>query len=423
MFDDRVKIFIKSGDGGNGKTSFLTEKYVRKGGPDGGDGGNGGNIVFVADPMLNNLGEFRFKKHFRAQNGVGGGSRNCTGACGEDLIIKVPCGTVIKDETEKHIIADMYSAGQREVVMQGGLGGKGNAHFKSSKRQAPSFSQSGEETKEVAVWLELKMIADVGLIGFPNVGKSSLLSVLTSARPKIANYHFTTLSPNLGVANVFDQSFVIADIPGLIENASEGAGLGHYFLRHIERTRLLMHIVDISGSEDRDPYQDFQTINKELKKYSKALTTLPQIVVLNKCDLADKKNIENFKKRLSRLKTKYRTVEVSAVAYMGIEELLKVVAEELMKLPKPEPLQFEPYKIPKANKNAYQIIENEDGSFEVVGGYIDELARGINLDSYESLSYFQKSLKEKGVIKELKKRGMVEGSTVKIKGVEFEYEE
>ena len=275
MFDDRVKIFIKSGDGGNGKTSFLTEKYVRKGGPDGGDGGNGGNIVFVADPTLNNLGEFRFKKHFRAQNGVGGGSRNCTGACGEDLIIKVPCGTVIKDETEKHIIADMYSAGQREVVMQGGLGGKGNAHFKSSKRQAPSFSQSGEETKEVAVWLELKMIADVGLIGFPNVGKSSLLSVLTSARPKIANYHFTTLSPNLGVANVFDQSFVIADIPGLIENASEGAGLGHYFLRHIERTRLLMHIVDISGSEDRDPYQDFQTINKELKKYSKALTTLP----------------------------------------------------------------------------------------------------------------------------------------------------
>jgi len=423
MFDDRVKIFIKSGDGGNGKTSFLTEKYVRKGGPDGGDGGNGGNIVFVADATLNNLGEFRFKKHFKAENGIGGGSHNCTGACGADLVIKVPCGTVIKDETEKNIIADMYYNGQREIVMEGGLGGKGNAHFKSSKRQAPSFSQSGETTNEVAIWLELKMIADVGLVGFPNVGKSSLLSVLTSARPKIANYHFTTLSPNLGVANVYDQSFVIADIPGLIENASEGAGLGHYFLRHIERTRLLIHVVDISGSEDRDPYNDFKIINAELKNYSKELVKLPQIVVLNKCDLATEKQINAFKTKISKLKTKYNVVQVSAVSYQGIDDLLKMVANELRKLPKPEPLTFEPYKITKPSKNSYEIIENEDGSFEVVGGYIDELARGINLDSYESLSYFQKALKEKGVIKELKKHGMVQGSTVRIKNVDFEYEE
>lgn len=423
MFDDRVKIFIKSGDGGNGKTSFLTEKYVRKGGPDGGDGGNGGNIVFVADKELNNLGEFRFKKHFKAENGVSGGARNCTGACGTDLVIKVPCGTVIKDESEQHIIADMYYDGQKEIVMEGGLGGKGNAHFKSSKRQAPTFSQSGETTKEVAVWLELKMIADVGLIGFPNVGKSSLLSVLTSARPKIANYHFTTLSPNLGVANVYDQSFVIADIPGLIENASDGAGLGHYFLRHIERTRLLLHVIDISGSEGRDAYKDFSIINKELKKYSKSLTKLPQIVVLNKCDLATEKQINEFKLKLGKLKTKYTVVEVSAISYRGIEELLKIVAAKLKELPKQEPLVFEPYKLAKPNKNTYQIIENDDGSFEVVGGYIDELARGINLDSYESLSYFQKALKEKGIIKELKKHGMVQGSTVRIKNVDFEYEE
>ena len=301
MYLDRVKIFIKAGNGGNGKTSFHTEKYVEKGGPDGGDGGRGGSIIFVADRGIDSLIDFRFTKHFRAENGGNGGSSNKTGKNGQNLIIKVPRGTVIKDNETEQIIADLCEDGEQIVVLKGGEGGLGNARFKSSTRQRPSFSQTGQLCEEKEVLLELKTIADVGLIGFPNVGKSTILSMLTNAKPKIANYHFTTLAPNIGVCKAGDGSFVIADIPGLIEGASEGIGLGHYFLRHIERTRVLLHVVDISGSEDRDPYEDFKIVNNELKKYGNTVENLPQIVVLNKIDLVDdEKKISSFKQKLSK---------------------------------------------------------------------------------------------------------------------------
>ena len=290
MYLDRVKIFIKAGDGGNGKTSFHTEKYVEKGGPDGGDGGHGGDVIFVADRGINSLIDFRFTKHFRAENGGNGGSKCMRGKNGEHLVIKVPCGTVIKDNETEKIIADLFEDGSSITVLKGGLGGLGNNRFKSSTRQRPSFSQTGQLCEEKEVLLELKTIADVGLVGFPNVGKSTILSMLTNAKPKIANYHFTTLAPNIGVCKYGGKSFVLADIPGLIEGASDGVGLGHYFLRHIERTRILLHVVDVSGSEDRDPFEDLEIVNNELKKYGNTVESLTQIIVLNKIDLVDDEN-------------------------------------------------------------------------------------------------------------------------------------
>ena len=287
MFLDYVKIIIKAGDGGNGKVSFHREKYVPNGGPDGGDGGNGGDVIFVADKNMNTLIDFRYQKFYRAQNGNDGEAKNCTGKSAEPLYIKVPMGTVVRDTESGKVVCDLFEDGEQVVVLKGGRGGKGNNRFAHSKRQAPSFSQLGERTEEHRVTLELKTIADVGLVGFPNVGKSTLLSVLTSAKPKIANYHFTTLNPNLGVVQMYDDSFVIADIPGLIEGASEGAGLGHYFLRHIERVRVIVHIVDISGSEGRDPVEDFNKINNELATYSTKLAEIPQIVVASKADLLE----------------------------------------------------------------------------------------------------------------------------------------
>ncbi|MEG1663422.1 MAG: GTPase ObgE, partial [Clostridia bacterium] len=282
MFLDYVKIYVKAGNGGNGAVSFHREKFVPNGGPDGGDGGNGADIVFVADANINTLIDFKFKKHFRADDGERGGTRNCTGKSFPPLVIKVPIGTVIKETESDKIIADLFEDGEKCVILTGGRGGKGNIHFAHAQRQAPSFSQQGEVTEEHQITLELKTIADVGLVGFPNVGKSTLLSVLTSAKPKIANYHFTTIDPNLGVVQMYDNSFVIADIPGLIEGASDGAGLGHYFLRHIERVRLIVHIVDISGSEGRNPLEDFKIINNELSIYSEKLAKTPQIVVASK---------------------------------------------------------------------------------------------------------------------------------------------
>ncbi len=424
MFLDRVKIFIKAGAGGNGKTSFHTEKYVRKGGPDGGDGGKGGDIVFVADSSLDSLVDFRFTKHFRAENGSNGGSSNCTGKSGEDLIIKVPLGTVIIDDETNRIIEDMTYNGQRKVVLRGGEGGKGNAKFKTSKRQAPAFSQTGQLTEEKSVWLELKTIADVGLIGFPNVGKSTLLSMLTSAKPKIANYHFTTLTPNLGVAQAKGKRFVIADIPGLIEGASEGVGLGHYFLRHVERTRLLLHVIDISGSEGRDPYNDFKIILKELKKYGKSVYEIPQILVLNKCDMViDKSQITKFKSKVARLKTKYKIVEISAISAYNLDELLSVVVEELDKLPPKKPIEFEPFEYTRPDPNKYEIVRDDDGAYVVIGGFIDELIRNIVLDDPTSFAYFQKVLKDKGIIKELKKRGANDKSTIRIGDIDFDFVE
>ena len=424
MYLDRVKIFIKAGNGGNGKTSFHTEKYVEKGGPDGGDGGRGGSIIFVADRGIDSLIDFRFTKHFRAENGANGGSTNKTGKNGQNLIIKVPCGTVIKDNETEQIIADLCEDGEQIVVLKGGEGGLGNARFKSSTRQRPSFSQTGQLCEEKEVLLELKTIADVGLIGFPNVGKSTILSMLTNARPKIANYHFTTLAPNIGVCKYGSKSFVLADIPGLIEGASEGVGLGHYFLRHIERTRVLLHVVDISGSEDRDPYEDFKIVNNELKKYGNTVENLPQIVVLNKIDLVDdEKKIISFKQKLSKLKTKYDVVEVSAVSNNNLDELLDKTIKLLNTLPPKEKLEFVPFVYERPNPNKYEIEEVEEGVFEVTGGFIDELVRGVVLDDPQSFAYFQRVLKDKGIIKELKKRGADEYSTIRIKDIDFEIKE
>lgn len=424
MYLDRVKIFIKAGNGGNGKTSFHTEKYVDKGGPDGGDGGKGGNIVFVADRGIDSLIDFRFTKHFRAENGANGGSSNCTGKNGKDLIIKVPCGTVIRDNETNNIICDLFEDGSSIVVLKGGAGGLGNARFKSSIRQRPSFSQTGQLCEEKEVILELKTIADVGLVGLPNVGKSSLLAMLTNAKPKIANYHFTTLSPNVGVCKYGDSSFVLADIPGLIEGASEGIGLGHYFLRHIERTRLLLHVIDISGSEGRDPYEDFKVVTNELKKHGEGVENLPQIIVLNKLDLVDDPiKIAKFKNSIAKLKQKYEIVEVSAVANQNLDDLLNKTISLLRTLPPKQKLEYEPFVYERPNPNKWEIVIAEDGAYEIVGGFIDELVRGVVLDDSQSFAYFQRVLKNKGIIKELKKMGADENSTIRIKDIDFEIKE
>lgn len=424
MYLDRVKIFIKAGDGGNGKTSFHSEKYVEKGGPDGGDGGRGGSIVFVADRGIDSLVDFRFTKHYRAEAGGNGGSRNMTGKTGQNLIIKVPCGTVIKDNETERIIADLFEDGSSITVLKGGEGGLGNARFKSSTRQRPSFSQTGQKCEEKEVILELKTIADVGLVGFPNVGKSTILSMLTNAKPKIANYHFTTLAPNIGVCKYGGSSFVIADIPGLIEGASEGVGLGHYFLRHIERTRILLHVIDVSGSEDRDPYEDYKIVNNELKKYGNKVENLPQIVVLNKIDLVeDSSDIENFKKKILKDNKNAKIVSVSAVSNNNLDELLKETVDLLKTLPPKEKLEFEPFVYERPNPNRYEIVRADDGAYEVVGGFIDELVRGVVLDDPQSFAYFQRVLKDKGIIKELKKLGADENSTIRIKDIDFEIKE
>ena len=423
MYLDRVKIYIQAGNGGDGKTSFHTEKFVAKGGPDGGDGGNGGCIIFVADKNMDDLVDFRFTKHFRAENGSNGESNNKTGKSGKDTIIKVPCGTVIKDAETEQIIADLFSVGESIMVLAGGEGGRGNARFKTSRRQAPAFSQTGQKTEEKQVILELKTIADVGLVGFPNVGKSTLLSMMTNARPKIANYHFTTLAPNIGVCIAGSQRFVIADIPGLIEGASEGVGLGHYFLRHVERTRLLLHVVDVSGSEERDPYNDYKIINSELKKYGKKVANLPQIVVANKTDMATPQQISTFKKHFAKLKNPPQIVEVSAITNSNIGTLINAISDKLKNLPAKQREEFTPFVYERPDANRYEISRQDDASFVVSGGYIDELSRGIVLDDPASFAYFQKAIKDKGIIKELKNRGMKVGDTVIIGDIEFIYQE
>lgn len=417
MFIDKAKIIIKSGDGGNGCTSFYTEKFVPDGGPDGGSGGIGGRVIFEATKHKNTLSDFKYTKHYRAENGENGKPRYSAGKKGNDLIIKVPVGTVIKDEETGGIIADMFTDGERKVVLDGGLGGKGNSHFKSSRRQAPHFSQLGEKTKDRTVVLELKTIADIGLIGYPNVGKSTILSVISAARPKIASYHFTTLSPNLGMVSVYDESFVVADIPGLIDGASTGVGLGHDFLRHIERTRLLVHVVDASGSEGRDPIADFASINNELGSYAPALLDKPQIVVLNKSDMLGDYDIVNKFKEV----TEYPILLLSAATHSGVEELIKTMYSELKKLPAVRPLEYEPFVYEKPNKGEFSIAIDSDGSFELYGGFIDELARNVVLDSYDSMQYFQKQLKDRGVNKALKRAGAKDGDTVRILDIEFEF--
>lgn len=417
MFLDVAKIYIKAGNGGDGATSFHREKFVPNGGPDGGDGGNGGSIIFVADKNMTTLIDFKYKVHYRAGNGENGKKKNQCGKSAEDLIIKVPCGTLLKDIETDQIIADFFEDGVEKVVLKGGRGGKGNARFATSQRKAPSFSQKGETTIEYHVKLELKTIADVGLVGFPNVGKSTLLSVLTSAKPKIANYHFTTLSPNLGVVNMYDDSFVIADIPGLIEGASEGAGLGHDFLRHIERVRLIVHVVDISECEGRSALEDYEKINNEITSYSSKLGELPQIVVLNKIDmLYDEENkIEDFAKKIGK-----KVFPISAITHDGTKELLDEIYAVLKTLPKQEPFETDYYEFEKPDENRYEIIQIDDDTYEITGGFIDKLARNVVLDDVDSFNYFQRVLRDKGIIKELYKKGAKEGDTVYVSDIAFD---
>ena len=418
MFIDKVKIYVKPGNGGSGAVSFHREKYVDNGGPDGGDGGKGGDIIFVTTKSKNTLNDFHFVKHFRAENGEKGDRKRCNGKQGKDLIILVPVGTVIKDAESGKIVIDLFEENQKHILLNGGRGGKGNTHFKNSRRQAPSFSQAGEITAEREIVLELLTIADVGLVGFPNAGKSTVLSVITSAKPKIANYHFTTLSPNLGVASYYDDTIVVADIPGLIEGASSGLGLGHTFLRHIERTRCLVHIVDMSGQEGKNPVEAFRSINSELEKYSKKLSKLPQIIVANKMDMPQSN--ENFKEFKQKVK-KFKIIPMTAIIAEGIDELLREVFEMLKTLPALSPLEYEPFEFAVIDEESFEIISHGDGLYEVVGGLVTKLSRRVVFDDPESLNYFHRMLSDRGVIKELRKQGAIDGDTVVVGGLEFDF--
>lgn len=419
MFLDRVKIKIKAGDGGDGSLSFLRTKLTMKGGPDGGDGGKGGDIVFRANEGMNTLYNFRFKKKFHAENGEAGSRQLKTGASGKDVVIDVPCGTVLIDAETNKVIADLNENGKTFVALRGGNGGHGNAYYKTSIKQAPAFSQQGMKTKEREVILELKTIADVGLVGYPNVGKSTLLSVISNANPKIANYPFTTLYPNLGVVEVRGQTFVVADIPGLIEGASEGQGLGHYFLKHVERVRLILHLVDVSQSEGRDYMADYETINSELAKYSQELAKTPQLVVFSKSDEIDE---DLLKKRTSDFEKKYHIhpIAISSILHEGVDELLLKTLEKLSTIPKKPPVQVEKFDFDKTDLESV-VIQKNDGVFEVSGGKIDNFVRGVFLDDPRSFAYFQNRLQEMGIIEMLKNQGLKNGDTVKIKDIEFEW--
>lgn len=420
MFVDIAKIHIRAGTGGNGAVSFHREKYVAAGGPDGGDGGAGGNVVFRVDDNLSTLLDFRYKRKYAAQDGAPGAGKNCTGKSGQDLVIRVPRGTLVKESESGLLLHDM-SDGQPFVAAHGGKGGFGNARFATATRQAPRFAKNGMRGEEADITLELKLLADVGLIGFPNVGKSTLLSKMTKARPKIANYHFTTLSPNLGVCECYGEKFVVADIPGLIEGAADGAGLGIEFLRHIERTRMLVHVVDVSGVEGRDPYEDFLAINAELKNYSPALAKLKQIVALNKCDIfGAEEKIKEFKEKIGR---KYKTVNISAVSGEGVDALKAEVKKALDKLPPVQPLEFEPFEYAKPERLEYEIYRDEDGAFVVTGTLVDVLARNVVLTDANSMAYMHKVLKDRGIFKKLREMGAENGATIVIGGTEFEFME
>lgn len=421
MFTDYVKIIVKSGDGGDGAISFRREKYVAAGGPDGGDGGKGGDVYFTVDPDANTLIDFRFKKKFKAESGKSGEGNHRYGKSGDDLYIKVPLGTVIKDAESGKVLADLCEKGQTEKVFSGGRGGKGNSHFATSTRQAPHFSQGGEKGIEKEIILELKLLADVGLIGFPNVGKSTFLSVVTSATPKIADYHFTTLEPNLGVVkSEYGDSFVIADIPGIIEGASDGTGLGLQFLRHIERTRLLLHVIDASGVEGRNPVEDFNTINNELKNYSEKLSKRTQIIVANKADLIQDET--EYKKLEKLAKEKGLAIfKISGVTGQGVKELLDYVSKTLKTLPKEELVEIEDRKVYELEDKDEFTITREDGMFVVDGPGVQRIMRKVNLEDNESMYYFQKCLEQLGVNKKLKEAGVQEGDTVKVVDWELEW--
>lgn len=423
MFVDKAKIYIKAGDGGDGCVSFHREKYVAAGGPDGGDGGRGGDVVFQVDTSMTNLIEFRAMRKFVASKGNDGSSRNCSGRNAEPLVIKVPRGTVIKDADSGRILADM-SGDEPVVVAKGGKGGRGNAHFATSTRQIPKFAKPGFRGDEYNVILELKLIADVGLVGFPNVGKSTLISVISAAKPKIANYHFTTLTPVLGVVKVDeDYSYVVADIPGLIEGASEGVGLGHEFLRHVERCRLIVHVVDVSGIEGRDPKEDFEIINRELRNFSEDLAGAPQIVAANMSDMATEEQLNEFKSYIEE--QGFDFFEISAATTNGTRELAMAVGETLKSLPPVKEFEAQPLSEDELRE---KLITNrdfevtvEDDIYFVEAPWLWDILRNVNMESYDSLLYFQKVLRDTGVIEKLEQMGINEGDTVSIFDFEFEY--
>ena len=421
MFSDVAKIFVKAGDGGNGAVTFHREKYVAAGGPDGGDGGRGGDVVLVADKGVNTLIDFRYKRKYAAENGGGGRDGNRNGKCGENLEIRVPVGTLVRDLESGRIICDLKEEGQRTVVARGGIGGWGNVHFANSTRQTPKFAKPGAPGDERELELELKLIADVGLLGFPNVGKSTFLSMVSDARPKIANYHFTTLEPNLGVVNMGDGGgFVIADIPGIIEGAHEGIGLGHEFLRHVERTRLLLHFVDVSGIEGRNPIEDFDTINNELKLYSEKLAEKPQIVIANKADIPQfDDNFEAFRNEMES--RGYKVFKISAATKQGVREVLNYTLEQLSILPEDEE-EYELLDIDELKRSEEEMrVEIEDGVYYVTGSRVKRIVGSTNFDDYESLQYFQRALIKCGAIKMLEDAGIKEGDTVHIYGAEFDF--
>lgn len=422
MFIDRAKVHIKAGDGGNGMVSFHREKYVANGGPDGGDGGKGGDVIFVVDEGLRTLIDFKYKRKYNAEPGENGGTSNCSGKGGKDLVIRVPPGTVVREETTGHIMADLTNPEQKVILAKGGRGGKGNQHFATPTRQVPSFAKSGDAGEEYQILLELKLLADAGLVGYPNAGKSTILSSVSAARPRIADYPFTTLEPNLGVVSLVEgTSFVLADIPGLIEGAHEGVGLGYEFLRHIERTKLLIHVVDIAGVDGRDPVMDFDTINAELREYNPKLAERPQVVAANKTDLPDgEENIARFTDIIG--KRGYEVFPISAATGTGLRELMFHVSDMLSKLP--ETLMVDEQEkelVYTAEEEEPFTIRKEGRVFIVEGNWVRKVVGSTNFGIYESLQYFQKAIKSKGVIEALEKMGIHEGDTVKMYDFEFDY--
>lgn len=426
MFADSAKIYIRAGKGGDGHVSFRREIFVPAGGPDGGDGGKGGDLIFEVDEGLNTLSDYRFVKKYVAEDGESGGKKRCTGKDGKDLVLKVPEGTVIKETESGKVIADMSHGNRREVILKGGRGGKGNSHYATATMQVPKYAQPGKPARELNVTLELKVIADVGLVGFPNVGKSTLLSRVTNARPKIANYHFTTLNPNLGVVDLDGgDGFVIADIPGLIEGASEGIGLGHEFLKHIERTKVIIHMVDAAGVEGRDPIEDIHTINNELKAYNEELSTRPQVIAANKLDIlyGEEEEAAVSKLREEFEKDGIKVFPISAVSGKGIKELLyhvKGLLDSIDTAPIVFEKEFFPEDISFSNE-PYTVVQEEEHVFAVEGQRIEKMLGYTNIDSEKGFEFFQRFLKENGILDELEALGIQEGDTVRMYGLHFDY--
>jgi GTP-binding protein len=423
MFVDRVQVHIKGGNGGNGAVSFYRAKYVTNGGPDGGDGGKGGDVVFVADGGLNTLVDFRYKRVFKAGVGQDGGKRNCTGADGEDIVVRVPVGTVVREAVSGKVMADLTSDGETKVLIRGGKGGKGNQHFATPTRQAPRYAERGRTSKEYDVILELKLIADVGLIGFPNVGKSTLLSMVTNANPKIANYHFTTLTPNLGVVRSrWGEDFVMADIPGLIEGASEGVGLGHEFLRHVERTKVFIHVVDGAGLEGVDPLENIEKINNELEMYKEGLSERPMVIAVNKMDIPE------AEENLERIKAEYEpkgipVYPISAATNTGLDELLSKVADILKDYPQDIVFEedYEEYDEVEQDNEPFTITQYSEHYYVVEGVGVEKMIGYTNVETEKGFAFLQKYMRDRGIIDALENKGIQDGDTVKIYDLEFEF--